>query len=104
MAKELDRYEKFTGEWYGLVPSFQLLFTKEEVMRALDTGDLNLEPLEMICLKEYYFNNHTLKEVGELTGKGYERVRQINSKTLRKLRHPTRQKAFVIALRNSIQS
>jgi len=51
------------------------------------------ERYQQIVKMRYGFqdgNNHTLKQVGEVFGVTNERVRQIEHRTLRVIRHPTR--------------
>lgn len=45
---------------------------------------------EQDILRKRYFDKMTLKSCGEVYGVGQERIRQIQSKAIRKLRHPTR--------------
>ena len=60
------------------------------------TGDLlaNLSPREAKVLKMRFgidmSTDHTLEEVGRQFDVTRERIRQIEAKALRKLRHPTR--------------
>ena len=63
---------------------------KENIRKALDS----LTPREAMVLR-YRFGidmsrDHTLEEVGKLFGVTRERIRQIEAKALRKLRHPSR--------------
>nr|MBQ5526237.1 sigma-70 family RNA polymerase sigma factor [Succinivibrionaceae bacterium] len=63
---------------------------KENIRKALDS----LTPREAMVLR-YRFGidmsrDHTLGEVGKLFGVTRERIRQIEAKALRKLRHPSR--------------
>jgi len=46
-------------------------------------------------------NQHTLEEVGEIFNVTRERIRQIEAKALRKLRHPSRSSRFQIFVRSS---
>jgi len=41
-------------------------------------------------LKSRFFEGMTLEQVGVLDGTGRERIRQIEAKALRKMRHPRR--------------
>ena len=63
---------------------------KENIRKSLDS----LTPREAMVLR-YRFGidmsrDHTLEEVGKLFGVTRERIRQIEAKALRKLRHPSR--------------
>ena len=65
---------------------------KEEIKKALDT----LTPRERRVLELRYGledgKNRTLEEVGLEFGVTRERIRQIEGKAIRKLKHPTRRK------------
>ena len=67
---------------------------KEEIRRALDT----LAPRERKILElRYGFDDgvpKTLEEVGQAYGLTRERIRQIEAKAIRKLRHPSRSDAL----------
>ncbi len=69
-----------------------LSMLKAQLESALDT----LTPREMDVLKLRYGlfdgRNHTLEEVGQRFNVTRERIRQIEAKALRKLRHPSRSK------------
>ena len=43
---------------------------------------------EKLVIRERYFKQQTLKEVGKVIGTAQERARQIEAKAVRKLRHP----------------
>ena len=65
---------------------------KEEIMQVL----LSLQPREQEVLELRFGihdgNCHTLEEVGKRFNVTRERIRQIEAKALRKLRHPSRAK------------
>jgi RNA polymerase primary sigma factor len=65
---------------------------REQVRNALEfLGDRERQVLEMrFGLKDG--KDHTLEEVGKQFGVTRERIRQIEAKALRKLRHPSRSK------------
>ena len=63
---------------------------KENIRKSLDS----LTPREAMVLRSRFgidmSRDHTLEEVGKLFGVTRERIRQIEAKALRKLRHPSR--------------
>jgi len=61
---------------------------KEVVTKILST----LTPREERLLRLRFFYNKTLREIGLLFNVNSERVRQIEAKALRKLKHPSRSK------------
>lgn len=63
------------------------------VMRAI----LTLTEREQTVLEHRYRLGYTLKKTGEVFGVGAERVRQIEIKALRKLRHPSRSRDMSIS-------
>jgi RNA polymerase primary sigma factor len=68
------------------------VFLKADIEKAIES----LDPREAFVLKERYgigINRaHTLEEVGIKLGVTRERVRQIEAKAIRKLKHPSRSK------------
>lgn len=50
---------------------------------------------EQTILKARYINGETLEEVGKTFGVTRDRIRQIQAKALRKLRHPSRRKYYI---------
>lgn len=65
---------------------FALTEMKDKIHTALDS----LPKLERNILKMRFFDNMTLSEIAEEIDKSPQRVIQIESKALRKLRHPTK--------------
>lgn len=63
---------------------------KKEIENALNT----ISPREKLVIEMRMglggYKEHTLREIGEIIGTQQERVRQIEAKALRKLRHPSR--------------
>ena len=68
--------------------SFKIL--NEDQLKGLDMALSTLTPRERLIIYDYFKRNQTLKQVGEIYNIGTERVRQIVSKAVRKLRHPSR--------------
>lgn len=59
----------------------------------------SLTPIEEFILRSRFAINcekKTLQEMGERLGVTGERIRSIQEKAIRKMRHPTRQKIFVL--------
>ncbi len=59
-------------------------------INGIKTGLKTLTDREQLVLEYRYKDIQTLEQVGKLLGVTRERVRQIEAKALRKLRHPTR--------------
>ena len=57
---------------------------------AIEAAISSLSEKEGEILKLLYFENKTLKETGDVYGVSLERIRQIEAKAIRKLRHPSR--------------
>ena len=76
--------------------------TEEVILRSLSQHTMEvlgtLSPREEKVLKMRFGigerSNHTLEEVGQDFAVTRERIRQIEAKALRKLRHPSRSKAL----------
>ena len=68
----------------------------EEIHKALET----LKPREQETIELRFGLNggepHTLEEVGNIFGVTRERIRQIEAKAIRKLRHPSRGNKFKV--------
>ena len=67
---------------------------KQEVSRALSTLTAREEKIIRMRLGIDEENEYTLEEVGGVFGLTRERIRQIEAKALRKLRHPSRRKVL----------
>ena len=63
-----------------------------EVKNAITRALLTLTPREERVIRERFMNEKTLLEVGQLFNVNSERIRQIEAKALRKLKHPARSK------------
>lgn len=66
------------------------LFALAEMKNKMHTALDSLPKIERNVLKMRFFDNMTLLEIAEEIDRGPERVRQIEAKALRRLRHPTR--------------
>ena len=62
----------------------------ERIEEAIDT----LGEREQHIIRSHFFEGKTLKDLGDELGIGVERVRQIEARALRNLRHPNRTKAL----------
>jgi RNA polymerase primary sigma factor len=67
---------------------------KEEISRALSTLTPREEKIIRMRLGIGEETDYTLEEVGSVLGLTRERIRQIEAKALRKLRHPSRRKVL----------
>ena len=84
----------------GIITDLKLLFNEENSGRTLkeDLAEVlcTLSPRERDVLRLRFGmddgRQRTLEEVGQLFGVTRERIRQIEAKALRKLRHPSRSK------------
>ena len=65
---------------------------KEEIDSVLSTLTPREEKVIRMRLGIGENTNHTLEEVGNVFGLTRERIRQIEAKALRKLKHPSRRK------------
>ena len=61
-----------------------------EIKNAITQVLSTLTPREERVIRERFFNNKTLIEVGQSLNVGSERIRQIEAKALRKMKHPSR--------------
>ena len=61
-----------------------------EVKNAITQALLTLTPKEERVIRERFFHGKTLEEVGQVYSVTIERMRQIEAKALRKLKHPSR--------------
>jgi DNA-binding CsgD family transcriptional regulator len=71
-------------------PAYSYILLQEQISRVMET--LKEREAKVLKLRFGLENGypHTLEEVGNIEGVTRERVRQIEAKALRKLRHPTR--------------
>ena len=71
-------------------------YLKAERKNLVDVALLSLTPKEAKIITQRFYEEKSLDEVGNHYGITRERVRQIEQKALRKLRHPTRSDALLI--------
>ena len=76
--------EDVEEETYELPESFDY-----EVKNAITQALLTLSPREERVIRERFFHDKTLEEVGQTFSLTRDRIRQIQEKALRKLRHPS---------------
>ena len=73
------------------IPASMLLL-KEQLVEVLKTLTPREEKVLRLRFGMYDGKTHTLEEVGQIFGVTRERIRQIENKAIRKLRHPSRAK------------
>ena len=61
-----------------------------EIKNAITQVLSTLTPREERVIRERFFNNKTLEEVGQILSVTRNRIRQIEAKALRKMKHPSR--------------
>ena len=61
-----------------------------EIKNAITQVLSTLTPREERVIRERFFNNKTLEEVGQILSVTRYRIRQIAAKALRKMKHPSR--------------
>ena len=64
----------------------------KQMQKAMEAALLALPDNQRQVLQMLYWQEKTLQEAAEVYGVSYERIRQIEAKALRKLRHPSRSK------------
>jgi len=79
--------------------AYDILQSTEEIQNIFIPGILQaietLTPREQKILHMRYYEKHTLEECGKVYGVGKERIRQIQAKALRKMRHPSRKNMYM---------
>jgi RNA polymerase sigma factor (sigma-70 family) len=68
----------------------EVIFQSVELREAIEQVLKTLKPKEAKVIRARFFENMTLAEVGNKFGVGPERVRQMENRALRDLRHPSR--------------
>ena len=68
---------------------------RDEKLKGLKEALETLTPREECVLECRYLDEKTLEETGEILGVSVERIRQIEAKALRRLRHPTRARLII---------
>jgi DNA-directed RNA polymerase sigma subunit (sigma70/sigma32) len=71
-----------------------VMVDSSEMSKAVRRVLATLEVREEMVLRIRYFTNYTLEQTGKIFKVSKERIRQIETKALRKLRHPTRNRYF----------
>ena len=88
-------FEKYKKEPFESFETLQDTYEMPEVLdfevkNAITQVLSTLTPREERVIRERFFNNKTLIEVGQSFNVGSERIRQIEAKALRKMKHPSR--------------
>jgi len=77
-----------------LLPSPEELYEKAETKEQIEEALKTITEREAKVLKLIYYEDLTLGEVGQRLNVSRERIRQIEGKALRKLKHPSRSRKF----------
>jgi RNA polymerase primary sigma factor len=68
---------------------------RQDMIDGVHSAISTLSEREQIALKHRFFENKTLRETSDAMGVSRERLRQMEAKTMRKLRHPSRAKKLM---------
>ena len=89
-------FAKYKSEDMDSLDDVDLTVNSDDHIEQLELSNtirdvlLTLTPREERVIRDRFFNNKTLEEVGHFFTITRTRVRQIEAKALRKLRHPSR--------------
>jgi len=89
-------FKEYESEDVESLDDVDLTVDSDDYIEQLELSDtvrralLTLTPREERVIRERFLNDKTLVEVCQLLNVGAERIRQIEAKALRKLKHPSR--------------
>ena len=93
MVMKFRAHDTFFIRKGWLSKGMKYVHAKDDVFISKNESKLTLKEAEVIKLRYgYYGKERTLEEVGKQFGVTRERIRQIETKAIRKLRHPSRAK------------